>query len=129
MTIVRDFRLDTIAIPIDRVQIRAALYHLLINALDAMPKGGTLTITATQDKESIVISVRDTGCGIPKEVLDSIYDPFFTSKTKGAGLGLTMVHQIIMNHRGEIKIRSEVDKGTTATIRLPARAADSRERS
>jgi signal transduction histidine kinase len=129
VTIVRDFRLDTVAIPIDRAQIKTALYHLLANALDAMPKGGTLTITATQEKESLVISVGDTGCGIPKEVLDSIYDPFFTSKTQGAGLGLTMVHQIIMNHRGEIKIRSEVDQGTTATIRLPARAVDSRERS
>jgi signal transduction histidine kinase len=127
VTVVRDFRLDKIIIPIDPFQIRAALYHLLINALDAMPKGGMLTITASQDKESIFISVRDTGCGIPKEVLDSIYDPFFTSKTKGAGLGLTMVHQIIMNHHGEIKIRSEVDKGTTATIRLPARAADPKE--
>jgi len=129
VTIVRDFRLDTIAIPIDRAQIKTALYHLLANALDAMPKGGPLTIAATQEKESLVISVRDTGCGIPKEVLDSIYDPFFTSKTQGAGLGLTMVHQIIMNHRGEIKIRSEVDKGTTATIRLPARSVYSRERS
>ena len=129
MTLVRDFPLDTTVMVIDRVQIRTALYHLLDNALDAMPKGGTLTIAVSQENESIVISVRDTGCGIPKEVLDSIYDPFFTSKTEGAGLGLTMVHQIIMNHRGEIKIRSEVDKGTTATIRLPAREDNSRERS
>jgi signal transduction histidine kinase len=129
VSVVRDFHLDTIVVPIDRVQIRVALHHLMINALDAMPNGGTLTIRAIQDKESIVISVQDTGCGIPKEVIDSIYDPFFTSKTKGAGLGLTMVHQIVMNHRGEIRIRSEVDKGTTATIHLPARTADSRERS
>jgi signal transduction histidine kinase len=127
--IVKDFRLDSIVIPIDRVQIRTALCHLFANALDAMPKGGTLAITASRENESLVISVRDTGCGIPKDLLDSIYDPFFTSKTKGAGLGLTMVHQIVMNHHGEIKIRSEVGRGTTATIRLPARGADSRERS
>jgi signal transduction histidine kinase len=113
----------------DRHQIRRALYHLFTNAIDAMPEGGTLTVAASQEKEALVISVQDTGCGIPKEVVDSIYDPFFTSKTKGAGLGLTMVHQIIMNHRGEIKIRSEVDKGTIATIRLPTREADSGERS
>jgi signal transduction histidine kinase len=129
VTIVRDFRLDNLSIPMDRRQIRRALYHLFANAIDAMPKGGTLTITASQEKEGFVISVCDTGCGIPKEVLDSIYDPFFTSKTKGAGLGLTMAHQIIMNHRGEIKIRSELDKGTIATIRLPTGEAGSGERS
>ncbi|HSB05061.1 MAG TPA: ATP-binding protein, partial [Thermodesulfobacteriota bacterium] len=129
VTIIRDFRLDNLSIPIDRRQIRTALYHLIANAIDAMPKGGTLTIAASQEKDALVISVQDTGCGIPKELLDSIYDPFFTSKTKGTGLGLTMVHQIIMNHRGEIRIRSEVDKGTIATIRLPIREADSGERS
>ncbi len=129
VTIVREDRLDAMVIPMDRLQIRTALSHLFRNALEAMPKGGVLTITAGQAEESLILSVRDTGCGIPKKVIDSIYDPFFTSKTKGAGLGLTMVHQIIMNHRGEIKIRSEVDKGTTATIRLPLRESDTRERS
>lgn len=128
VTVVRDFQLDAVVLSIDSVQIRTALCHLLENALDAMPKGGTLTLMASGNKESLVISVRDTGCGIAKESLDSIYDPFFTSKTKGAGLGLTMVHQIVMNHHGEIKIRSEVDQGTTATILLPMGVADSKER-
>jgi signal transduction histidine kinase len=111
----------------DRRQIRTALLHLFSNAIDAMPKGGMLTVAATEEQGALVIAVRDTGCGIPKAALDSIYDPFFTSKTKGAGLGLTMVHQILMNHRGEIKISSQIDKGTIATVRLPTREADSGE--
>ncbi|MCJ7594636.1 MAG: ATP-binding protein, partial [Desulfobacterales bacterium] len=67
----------------------------------------------------LLIAVEDTGCGIPKEQLDAVYDPFVTSKTRGAGLGLTLVHQVIMNHKGDIRITSELNKGTDVTIRLP----------
>jgi two-component system NtrC family sensor kinase len=65
------------------------------------------------------VVVRDTGIGIAGDQIDSIYDPFVTSKTRGAGLGLTMAHQIMLNHHGEIKIKSEISKGTVVTIRLP----------
>ena len=71
------------------------------------------------DNGHIMITVRDTGPGIGLENLDSVYDPFVTSKTRGAGLGLTMVHQIIMNHHGDIKIDSKAKQGTVVTIRLP----------
>jgi signal transduction histidine kinase len=84
-----------------------------------MPNGGTLELTVNRDNDTISIIVRDSGFGIPQKELDSIYDPFVTSKTIGAGLGLTMVHQIIMNHHGDIKISSQEDKGTVVTIRLP----------
>jgi two-component system sensor histidine kinase AtoS len=63
--------------------------------------------------------VSDTGSGIAKDALNAIYDPFVTSKTRGAGLGLTMVHQIVMNHHGEINISSQVKEGTEVVIRLP----------
>jgi signal transduction histidine kinase len=69
--------------------------------------------------DRVVIAVADTGCGIDTENLDSVYDPFFSSKTKGAGLGLTMVHQIISNHCGRISIESEKGKGTTVIVELP----------
>ena len=69
--------------------------------------------------DSIMIHIGDTGSGITQEELDSIYDPFVTSKTRGAGLGLTMVHQIIMNHHGEVRIRSQAFEGTIVTIQLP----------
>ena len=72
-----------------------------------------------RENNNILISVTDTGCGIAQELLESIYDPFVTSKTRGAGLGLTMVHQVIMNHHGEISMSSQPNKGTIVTIRLP----------
>lgn len=117
--IIRDVHVEDLVILLDSAQILTALYNLLENAVESMPNGGTLTFTAQREGSRLLVTVKDTGCGIPKERLDSIYDPFVTSKTRGAGLGLTMVHQIIMNHRGEIKITSEPNKGTTASIRVP----------
>lgn len=117
--IIRDVHVEGLAILMDSAQVLTALYNLLENAVESMPNGGILTFTAQTEGSRLLITVKDTGCGIPKERLDSIYDPFVTSKTRGAGLGLTMVHQIIINHKGEIKITSEANKGTTARIRLP----------
>jgi signal transduction histidine kinase len=117
--IIKDVHVEGLVILLDSAQILTALHNLLENAVESMPNGGTLTFTAQREGSRLLVTVKDTGCGIPKEKLDSIYDPFVTSKTRGAGLGLTMVHQIIMNHRGEIKITSEANKGTTASIRVP----------
>ena len=103
----------------DTSQIAKALSNIIENALESMPNGGKLTLEAKRDNANIVTSIRDTGCGIAQENLDSVYDPFFTSKTRGAGLGLTMVYQIIMNHDGELKFESKEGIGTTVTIRLP----------
>jgi signal transduction histidine kinase len=117
--IIRDVHVEGLAILMDSAQVLTALYNLLENAVESMPNGGILTFTAQREGSRLLITVKDTGCGIAKERLDSIYDPFVTSKTRGAGLGLTMVHQIIINHKGEIKITSEANRGTTASIRLP----------
>ncbi|MBW1736249.1 MAG: GAF domain-containing protein [Deltaproteobacteria bacterium] len=103
----------------DAAQLMVALTNVMENALESMPEGGTLTLTAKQDGDHILISILDTGCGIAQEDQDSVYDPFFTSKTQGAGLGLTMVHQIVMNHNGEIKIQSQEGKGTRVTLTFP----------
>jgi signal transduction histidine kinase len=119
VNIIRDVRVEGLLMLLDSEQILTAFYNLLENAVESMPNGGTLTFTAQEEGSRLLVTVKDTGCGIPKERLDSIYDPFVTSKTRGAGLGLTMVHQIIMNHKGEIKIMSEANKGTTASIRFP----------
>jgi len=108
---------------IDANQLLTALNNLLENALEAMPAGGTLTLKANLTGNHLLIVVEDTGCGIPKEKLAAVYDPFVTSKTKGAGLGLTLVHQVVMNHHGEINLSSEVNRGTVVTIRLPLEAA------
>jgi signal transduction histidine kinase len=107
-------------IPMDEVQLAKAFFNVMENALECMPGGGELSLEATREKGEILTRISDTGCGIDQEDLDSVYDPFFTSKTRGAGLGLTMVHQIMMNHDGEIKIQSRKGAGTTVILRLPA---------
>jgi signal transduction histidine kinase len=103
----------------DSPQIAAALSNIVENALESMPDGGKLTLGAKHEGDHILITITDTGCGIAKENMDSIYDPFYTSKIRGIGFGLTMVHQILMNHDGEINIQSQEGKGTTVTLRLP----------
>ena len=110
---------DPPLIKMDMTQLVNAMSHIFENALESMPDGGTLALKVSRENHNLLVDVRDTGYGIPKEQLDAIYDPFVTSKTRGAGLGLTMVFQIIMNHHGEIKITSDLDKGTLVTIRLP----------
>ena len=120
----------------DRVQVQQALTNLVINARDAMPDGGRLTIglarktIAPRDRmlfervgpgEWIVLSVSDTGMGIPADVLPRIYEPFFTTKetSRGTGLGLAQVYGIISQHEGVIDVHSEVGVGTTFRIYLP----------
>jgi len=110
---------DLPCITMDTEQIEFALYNILENAVESMNEGGILSIEVRVVSGRIVISVADTGCGIDVENLDAVYDPFFSSKTTGAGLGLTMVHQIVVNHCGRISIESEKGKGTTVVVELP----------
>jgi signal transduction histidine kinase len=110
---------DLPQINMDSSQLVIAMSNIMENALESMPKGGNLTLRATRDDRYLSVSFRDTGVGIDPQQLDAIYDPFVSSKTRGAGLGLTMVYQIVMNHHGEINISSELDKGTDVTIQLP----------
>ena len=104
-------------------QIRQALVNILINACDAMPSGGTLHVQSRQDGESVEVLVRDTGCGISKEHLRKVLDPFFTTKEKGTGLGLSVVYGIVERHGGAIRIDSTPGEGTEVTITLPQAAA------
>jgi len=112
------------SLPLTRMasaQIMTALSNIMENALEAMPNGGELVLEAKQRNSQIFIKIHDTGCGIRQEYLNSVYDPFFSSKTHGAGLGLAMVYQIVKNHDGEITIQSLEGKGTSVTIQLPVR--------
>ena len=108
-------------------QLELAILNLSINARDAMPDGGTLTITtaiAPDDPSSILLAVADTGCGMPPEVVARAFDPFFTTKPtgKGTGLGLSQVYGIVRQAGGDVAIESKVGKGTTVTLRLPRAA-------
>jgi len=108
---------------IDEHQIQQVLVNLVTNAAQAMPHGGKLFIASRYgtDRNSVEISVMDTGKGIPPELLPHVFDPFFSTKGEGGtGLGLSVSYGIIKNHRGEIRVESKVGTGTTFTIELPS---------
>jgi len=112
--------------PDDRVhadpqQLRQVFLNLCLNSLEAMDgHGGQLTVSTSRNTSHVSVAITDTGCGIPKEQLAHIFDPFFTTKSSGTGLGLSVVHGIIKEHRGRLKIASELNQGTTVKIELPA---------
>jgi two-component system NtrC family sensor kinase len=112
----------------DPDQIRQCLLNLMINAVDAMePDGGTLTVsTHAVSHTHVEIAVSDTGSGMSEETLSNLFTPFFTTKPpgKGTGLGLSIIYGIVKMHRGDIRVQSEVGKGTTFTIVLPMRLPD-----
>jgi two-component system, NtrC family, sensor kinase len=98
------------------------LINLYVNAIQAMPRGGDLFVDVAHDRENdmVVIKLRDTGSGIPKDVLPYIFDPFFSTKgTKGTGLGLSVSYGILRQHNGDITVDSQEGEGTTFTIKLP----------
>jgi histidine kinase len=107
----------------DGKQIQQALMNIIINGVEAMPQGGTLTITSRRlpEEKMIEVEIRDTGIGIPKEHLDTLFEPFFSTKAegKGVGLGLSVSYGIINKHNGVIKVESEPGRGTAFQIQLP----------
>ena len=106
---------------INPTDLREVLINLFLNAIEAMPKGGTLTISTTLKGNNIVIEITDTGTGIPDELKKRIFDPFFTTKgPQSSGLGLSVTYGIIMQAGGEIQVKSQPGQGTTFTISLPA---------
>jgi len=102
-------------------QVNQVFMNLLVNAEQAMPEQGTLTIKTFRDQDQVKILISDTGVGIPKENLSRIFDPGFTTKGVGVGtgLGLSICYKIIQDHHGKIEVTSEVGKGTTFTLSLP----------
>ena len=105
--------------PFDSGRIRQVLINLFKNSLEAMPKGGDLTVSAEVQDDDLVLKITDTGHGIAPEQLQNLFTPFFTTKEGGTGLGLTICRGLISQHQGEINIESAVNRGTTCTIRLP----------
>jgi signal transduction histidine kinase len=103
--------------------LRVALSHLVRNAIEATPQGGSITLTTSREREQARLEIQDTGKGMPPEVAEQVFTPFYTSKIGGTGLGLVFVHQIVEEHRGTIKIESEVGRGTRVLITLPQRFA------
>ncbi len=100
-------------------ELREVLTNLIFNAVDAMPQGGKISIRTHGDGDRVVLEISDTGVGMTDEIRRRCFEPFFTTKgTHGSGLGLSMVHGILQRHQATVEIKSEVDKGSTFTIRL-----------
>jgi PAS domain S-box-containing protein len=104
---------------IDARYIKQALLNLIKNAVAAMPGGGTLRVETHRAGEEVQIKVSDTGTGIPSDIMDKIFEPYFTTKPFGTGLGLTIVFKIVKEHFGDISVASREGEGTTFTISLP----------
>jgi two-component system, NtrC family, sensor kinase len=125
--ITRDFGLNLPKVWIDREQMKQVFMNLILNAIQAMREGGSIFIStrlisrdeAGHSGQFVQVEVRDTGMGIPAENLDHIFDPFFTSKDEGSGLGLSISHQIVQEHGGYVTVESKVGVGTTFFINLP----------
>ncbi|MFH1709803.1 MAG: ATP-binding protein, partial [bacterium] len=119
VAIVKDLKAIS-QITVDPGQLTQAFLNLILNGIQAMPDGGTLEIkTKESDVGQITVEIRDSGTGIPKEKLEKIFDPFYTTKESGVGLGLAITKKIIDDHKGKIEVESEPGKGSRFTILLP----------
>ena len=107
------------AIAVDSQMIKQALINIFQNGIDAMEPQGRLSISLRKENESLLIEVDDNGCGIEEEDIPYLFNPFFTKKNYGTGLGLTQVKKIIEQHNGEIEIISKKGEGTRFIITLP----------
>jgi len=108
----------------DADQVRQVFVNLSLNAIQAMPDGGWLKIATRKNDGFIEVEFADTGCGIPEENMKKLYDPFFTTKARGVGLGLAVTQGIIARHNGNIEVKSEVGKGTVFLVKLPVEAKE-----
>ena len=107
------------AAPLDATQMQQVLVNLIKNAMQAMTRDGTLTLQTGENDDGVWVSVGDTGGGIPQEQINRIFEPFYTTKKKGSGLGLMIVQRIVRAHNGRIELESHVGRGTTFRIWLP----------
>ena len=110
---------DPFLAPIDKEALHLALLNLVFNAYQAMPSGGTLTLSLLKIDSCYQIAISDTGIGMSEEQQEKIFSPFFTTKKTGNGIGLSEVEKIIQAHSGTIDVRSIVSKGSTFTLTLP----------
>ncbi len=108
--------------------LRVAIYHVLRNAIDATPSGGRITLTTYADNDKVALVITDSGSGIPKENIEKIFDPFYSTKQLRFGMGLPMVKQIVSEHLGEITVESEPEEGTVFKVVFPARWIEKKAR-
>ncbi|MBW1710531.1 MAG: GAF domain-containing protein [Deltaproteobacteria bacterium] len=122
--VIKDFHYNLPNVYVDERQIKHVFFNLFLNAYQAMEKGGKLTVrtflTQINEMPAVACEVADTGPGIPPEVLPNIFNPFFTTKDTGAGLGLSIVHKILSRHHGEIDVFNRKEEGASFIVKLPS---------
>jgi signal transduction histidine kinase len=132
ITVEEEMKPESAIIEGDQAQLKQLFLNILLNSIQAMPQGGNIavriienTALGGEDRQGVVVTVRDTGRGIPAEDLPKVFDPFFTTKENGTGLGLSISYGIVSKHGGEIQIGSSTDgTGTTVTMYLPRRVSE-----
>jgi len=110
---------DHPTVTVDSARMTRVLLNILQNAVDAMPDGGTLTLASKTVKDSLQISIADTGTGMSKKTIAKLWTPLFTTKAKGMGFGLSICKRIVEAHKGEISVKSKIGKGSTFTVTIP----------
>lgn len=121
LKIVRDYP-PALVWRVDAHRLRQAVWNLCLNAVQAMPEGGELVVSAAADEGTLRLAVSDTGEGIAPEDLAHVFEPFYSTRPGGSGLGLALVHRIVQDHGGEVEVRSAPGRGTTVRLTLPAPA-------
>jgi two-component system sensor histidine kinase PilS (NtrC family) len=122
LKVIREFA-PSVLWPVDAEQFRQILWNLCLNAAESMPEGGELRVAVAVRGETLEVTVTDTGEGIAADDLSHVFEPFFSTKSEGTGLGLALVHRVVQEHGGEIDVRSSPGLGTTFTLTLPSRHA------
>ncbi|HEX7401549.1 MAG TPA: ATP-binding protein, partial [candidate division Zixibacteria bacterium] len=125
ITLKKEYREDYTVLA-DKNQIMEVFLNIILNAIEAMPNGGELKVKANRHtdeksgKDYVNIMITDTGCGIPPESINQIFERYFTTKKEGTGLGLAVVERVVKAHGGFVSVASEPEKGTSFSINLPA---------
>jgi signal transduction histidine kinase len=115
--VIKDYADDICDVHLDKEKIKIALLDIIINAIEAMPeKEGVLKITTGTHESKCVVHIEDNGTGISKELIGRLFEPYFTNKTNGVGLGLATTHNILQSHKAVIDVESDIGKGTRFTI-------------
>jgi signal transduction histidine kinase len=117
--IVRQLPAESVPVKVDVDLIKQAMLNVVLNGVQAMPNGGSLTIQTHRDEDSVVTEIKDEGTGIPVAVQEKVFELYFTTKKTGSGIGLAQAYQIMQWHYGSVDFDSEEGKGTTFRLRLP----------
>jgi two-component system NtrC family sensor kinase len=130
ITVREDFAEELPAVDGDMNQLQQVLLNLSLNACESMRGGGTLLVGSAAEDGRVLLRVTDTGCGIKRQYLDRIFEPFFSTKPvgKGTGLGLSVSYGIVQRHGGTLEVETAEDKGTTFTVVLPCADEAGRDR-